>query len=194
VVFVVAVAVFFFWNNTPVNAPWYMKRMDFGRASAQHRVAAWKAGFEIMRDHPLGVGWNQAVDVYAKDYSPPEGGAAALTMNSYLMLGTELGIPALVCFVAYVGLCFRSRSRRSVRAVAIDMSGGQGTARPTIQTACRAGAVALLVEFWFDGGLFTLATASVFWILLELGASEWQKSSPHSGPLPSCGERSGNMP
>jgi hypothetical protein len=28
----------------------------------------------------------------------------------------------------------------------------------------------LLVSFWFDGGLFKLATASVFWILLELGA------------------------
>jgi prepilin-type N-terminal cleavage/methylation domain-containing protein len=28
--------------------------------------------------------------------------------------------------------------------------------------------VVLLVAFWFDGGLFTLATASVFWILLEL--------------------------
>jgi hypothetical protein len=27
----------------------------------------------------------------------------------------------------------------------------------------------LLVAFWFDGGLFELATASVFWILLELG-------------------------
>ena len=32
----------------------------------------------------------------------------------------------------------------------------------------------MLVAFWFDGGLFTLATAAVFWILLELG-SERQK-------------------
>src|ERR1043166_850675 len=30
------------------------------------------------------------------------------------------------------------------------------------------------VELWFDGGLFKLAAASVFWILLELG-SERQK-------------------
>jgi hypothetical protein len=27
----------------------------------------------------------------------------------------------------------------------------------------------LAVGFWFDGGLFKLATASLFWILLELG-------------------------
>ena len=61
----------------------------------------------MMRDHPLGVGWNNAVGVYDKNYSPPEGGAAALTMNSYLMLGTELGLPGLLCFVAYVALCLR---------------------------------------------------------------------------------------
>jgi hypothetical protein len=153
------------WGRTADDAPWYMKRMDFGRPSAQHRVAAWKAGFEMMRDHPFGVGWNQAVSVYDKNYSPPENGAAALTMNSYLMLGTELGLPGLICFVAYSYLSFRGRGRHSVRAV-----GGQGTARPTIQTACRAGALMLLVAFWFDGGLFTLATASVFWILLDLGS------------------------
>jgi len=40
----------------------------------------------------------------------------------------------------------------------------------TTQVACRAAALAMLVAFWFDGGLFTLATAAVFWILLELGA------------------------
>ncbi len=37
------------------------------------------------------------------------------------------------------------------------------------KVACRAGALAMLVAFWFDGGLFKLATAAVFWILLELG-------------------------
>jgi hypothetical protein len=29
--------------------------------------------------------------------------------------------------------------------------------------------VVLLVGFWFDGGLFKLATGATFWILLELG-------------------------
>jgi predicted phage tail protein len=40
-----------------------------------------------------------------------------------------------------------------------------------IQPVYRAGALVLLVAFWFDGGLFDLVTASVFWILLELGTS-----------------------
>jgi hypothetical protein len=42
----------------------------------------------------------------------------------------------------------------------------------SLQTACRAGAIVLLVGFWFDGGLFELATASPFWILLELGRTD----------------------
>ena len=39
-----------------------------------------------------------------------------------------------------------------------------------LQTTCRAGAIVLLVGFWFDGGLLKLATAATFWILLELGS------------------------
>jgi hypothetical protein len=155
---VVATVVLFLWNSTPDTSPWYMKRMDLSRPSAQHRVAAWKAGFEIMRDHPFGVGWNKAVSVYEKSYSPPENGAAALTMNSYLMLGTELGLPALLCFIAYIYLKFKQKTADS------------------LQVACRAGALVLLVAFWFDGGLFTLATAAVFWILLELGTSPPQQT------------------
>ena len=156
VIFVVAGVVCFFWRATPDNFPWYVKRMDLARPSAQHRVASWKAGFEIMRDHPLGVGWNNAVTMYDEHYYPPDGGAAALTMNSYLMLGTQLGITALLCFISYCALCLRGKCR-------MDCEEG------IIQAACRAGAVLFLVAFWFDGGLFDLPTAAVFWILLGSG-------------------------
>jgi hypothetical protein len=37
-----------------------------------------------------------------------------------------------------------------------------------LTTTCRAGAIVLLVGFWFDGGLFKLPAAVVFWTLLEL--------------------------
>ncbi len=40
------------------------------------------------------------------------------------------------------------------------------------KAVCRAGAVVLLVGFWFDGGLFKLATAAPFWILLEVGRDD----------------------
>jgi hypothetical protein len=188
-----ALGILLFWGRTPVNAPWYMKRMDFGRPSAQHRVAAWRGALQMMRDHPFGVGWNKAVNIYEKNYSAPENGAAAITMNSYLMLGTELGLPGLICFISYVALRLRSpKPKVQSPKSAAEAEGGKtefaqeparGDARPTTldighwtldssKTACRAGALMLLVAFWFDGGLFTLATAAVFWILLELGDSD----------------------
>jgi prepilin-type N-terminal cleavage/methylation domain-containing protein/prepilin-type processing-associated H-X9-DG protein len=178
-ILVVTAVVVCFWHHTTDSDAWYLKRLDLSRPSAQHRVSAWRGALQMMRDHPLGVGWNKAVNLYDKDYLPPEGGAAALTMNSYLMLGTELGLPGLFCFVAYVWMCFRrnphpphlirpaatfspSDAEKEIVALLV-------TRHSSLQTACRAGALMLLVAFWFDGGLFTLATASVFWILLELG-------------------------
>jgi len=79
-------------------------------------------------------------------------------MNSYLMLGTELGLPGLLCFLVYVGLCLRGKSRMHNEEC-------------RIKTSCRAGALVFVVAFWFDGGLFDLPTAAVFWILLELGTA-----------------------
>ena len=157
--------VWFFWN-TPQTAPWYFQRLDLSRGSVQHRLAAWKAGFEIMRDHPFGIGWQKTIDVidvYQKNYSPPEGGAPAITTNDYLMLGTQLGFPGLLCFVAYVALAMKGESRKQKAEIPSLV-----TRHLSLRMVCRAAALAMLVAFWFDGGLFKLATASVFWILLDL--------------------------
>ena len=189
VIFVVAAAVFFFWNATSDTGPWYLKRLDLSRASAQHRVAAWKAGFEMMRDHPFGVGWNNTLVTYEKGYSPPDNGAAAITTNDYLMLGTQLGLPGLICFVVYVGLCLgASASRRQVGSKA--EPAGETPALPAIY---RAGALVMLVAFWFDGGLFKLATASVFWILLELSQVRNPPSPCYGATSAECGMRNNQM-
>ncbi len=168
-ILITVAAVWFFWN-TPRTAPWYLQRLDMSRGSVQHRIAAWNAGFEIMRDHPFGVGWNKTVETYQKSYSPPEDGAVAITTNDYLMLGTQLGIPALLCFVAYVGLCFRGKC---------SIKNEEGR----IQAACRAGALVFVVAFWFDGGLFKLPTAALFWVLLELGVAQQMPDPASVGKL-----------
>lgn len=86
------------------------------------------------------------------------------------MIGTQLGIPALMCFLGYAVFCFRSISARNP-----DFG---------VKVTCRAAAMALLVAFWFDGGLFKLPTASVFWILLELGRSPSGCVRPHPDRIP----------
>jgi len=167
----VALGALCLWGRTADNGPWYLKRLDFSRPSAQHRVSAWHGALHIMRDHPLGVGWNQAVATYNKYYSPPEGGAPALTTNSYLMLGTELGLPGLLCFVAYVGLQLKTESRKQkAESLSIERTRtGSCNKASQLRCTCHAGVIVLLVTFWFDGGLFDLPTVAVFWILLELG-------------------------
>ncbi len=188
-----ATVIWVFWHAISDDAPWYLKRMDFSRPSAQHRVAAWKAGFEIMRDHPFGVGWNNTVEIYQKNYSPPEDGAGAITTNDYLMLATQLGVPALVCFLVYVALQlgasgWKLGARRWKLADGVrTKEEEESNVKPEkfripnsefgIKLACRTAVVAMLVEFWFDGGLFKLATASTFWILLELGSIESHKAA-----------------
>jgi hypothetical protein len=172
---VMAAILFFFWHDTPDNAPWYMKRMDFSRPSAQHRVSAWRGALQIMRDHPFGVGWNKVIEIYEEHYSPPKDGAAAITTNNYLMLGTQLGLPGLICFIAYITLRLKNlkpkiQNPTLENGAAIDAGRWALDSEDATQVACRAGTVALLVAFWFDGGLFTLATAPVFWMLLELGS------------------------
>jgi len=167
----VAAVAWFFWQATSNTDPWYVKRLDLSRPSSQHRIAAWKAAVRMMWDYPLGVGWNEAIETYEKHYSPPEGGAAALTTNDYMMLGTQLGLPGLSCFLVYIALSLRAPSS-CLQAGTKARHPGESLAPIGTTIACRAGALALAVAFWFDDGLFKLATASVFWILLELGAAE----------------------
>jgi hypothetical protein len=187
-ILIAAATIWLFWN-TPRTAPWYFQRLDMSRGSVQHRVAAWKAGFEIMWDHPFGVGWNKTVETYQHNYSPPEDGAAAITTNDYLMLGTQLGWPGLLCFLFYAVLCFRKVGQASCLSSGVHQRKYESLASasptlvgetPTLLYVCRAGALAMLVAFWFDGGLFKLATASVFWILLELGRGLPKKGTEFS--------------
>jgi len=53
-----------------------------------------------------------------------------------------------------------------------------------LKTTCRGGAAVLLVGFWFDGGLFKLATAATFWMLLELGREEDHEIHSAAEPQP----------
>ncbi|HEX5219470.1 MAG TPA: O-antigen ligase family protein [Verrucomicrobiae bacterium] len=183
VLFVVTTVIWLCWNTVD-SASWRIKRLDFSRGSVTHRLAAWRAGFQIMRDHPLGVGWDNAVETYRKAYSPPSPNAElAITTNDYLMLGTQLGWLALICFAGHVALGFGNRANQFLTLRFSRRSGGKEEsaanygenvvpsrfALDTTKVACRAGAIVLLVGFWFDGGLFRFATGPIFWILLALG-------------------------
>ena len=139
--------------------------------SWRKRLAAYEGALQMMAEKPwFGFGWNQPERVYGEYYlaaKVDEG--MAIQLNDYLMLGMTLGVPALVCFAVYVGLSLSPKSK-----VQSPKPNGPPTLAFSLQpldlpAVCRAGAVVLLVGFWFDGGLFKLATGATFWVLLELG-------------------------
>jgi O-antigen ligase len=129
--------------------------------SWRNRISAWAGALQITAEHPwFGFGWNQPEPLYEHYYLPRKlTESAAIQMNDYLMLAATLGIPALFCFGIYLWLSLFKNSAFSLQPLEL------------LPATCRAGAIVLLVGFWFDGGLFKLATASTFWILLELGSA-----------------------
>jgi O-antigen ligase len=142
--------------------------------STRNRLAAWEGAMKIAGDHFLfGAGWNEPERLYENYYRPSQlTEAAAIEMNDYTMLGAAIGIPALVCFGVFVWL--RLTQRRDGVSLSSQCEGESGMSAPAdrLSATCRGGATVLLVGFMFDGGLFKLPTAAVFWVLLELGAGE----------------------
>jgi len=93
-------------------------------------------------------------------------------LNDYFTLGTTLGVPALLCFLLYVGLALTRRPSSVLRPPPAPTDYRSLITDYCSKTTCQAGALVLLVGFWFDGGLFKLATGATFWILLELGKGD----------------------
>jgi O-antigen ligase len=148
--------------------------------SWRNRVAAWEGALQITGEHPwFGVGWSQPELLY-NNYclAPKLTESKAIEMNDYLMLAATLGIPASFCFGMYFWLSLTTGAGRGAwgaRSQNKEEGGSQNEESEAaelewLKSTCRAGAIVLLVGFWFDGGLFKLATASTFWILLELGS------------------------
>jgi hypothetical protein len=150
-----------------------------------NRVSAWEGALQLMAEHPwFGAGWNRPGPFYERFYlSSRLNESSAIERNDWLMIGAAIGTPALFCFVMYVwlsltqsaGCAVRNEERADCRNVDHRMSEDIGEKlrdRERLKIVCRAGAMVLLVGFWFDGGLFELATGSVFWILLELGRED----------------------
>ena len=130
--------------------------------SWRNRVTSWEWAMRSMLGHPLaGVGWRPLLAFANQQNNSPQplSNAQAISTNDFLVLGTSAGLPALLCFAAYLALSFRA-----------------GSAAPgaplSVFTICRGSSVVFLVGFWLDGGLFLLALALVFWMLIELSRLE----------------------
>lgn len=181
-VILISVLVVSFWNYRHTERVVVRRAFSVSQVndfSWRNRVAAWVGALQMIADKPLlGFGWNQSEHIYDEFYRASKvDEGMAIQMNDYFTLGTTLGVPALICFVAFViaALCrVVGEDRRETPELAAIAS--PVTRHLSLSTVCRAGATVLLVGFWFDGGLFKLALGAVFWILLELGDVRFEES------------------
>jgi O-antigen ligase len=177
---ILCVSPFVLWNLYSSNWPILrraMSVMNLYDFSWRNRVEAYRGGLAMIGDSPLiGFGWNQTYHLYDQYYrSAKVVEAGAIELNDYITLSYILGLPALWCFIVYI--------RKSMSA---DPRSKNSSTTPA-QTICRACALAIVVSFFFDGGLFRCPTAGVFWILLELGKRGF------AGPPISNGSKSGEV-
>lgn len=171
--------------------------------SSRNRVAGWEGALQMAAEKPLlGFGWNRQDEVYEQLYQRAKVESfRAIRTNDYFKLANTLGIPALFCFVAFVGLSLMRSAELRVRNAETESDtsprpsphSGEGVAPSAspaldfraktldLSLACRSGVIVLLVSFWFDGadsGLFRLASGSLFWMLLGLGTVEEMVEQP----------------
>lgn len=89
-------------------------------ANLRSRLSVWKAGLQLIRDHPwTGVGLGNFVLVFPPNYQPfdkwwPSGFVSVYLHNELLQVAAELGLPALV-LVLWALIILAAILRRSLR-------------------------------------------------------------------------------
>ena len=178
-VIILSISILFSWQYRNLGMKYAVIRRvlsvgNINDFSWRNRIAAWIGNLQMMADRPwFGSGWDQTEPQYSNFYVNPKlEESAAIQLNDFLMLGAALGIPALVCFGVYLWLKLGVRARAAADRIVLSEEALDTASLESLQAICRAGAIVMLIGFWFNSGLFKLATASIFWILLELGGME----------------------
>lgn len=109
------------FNLLPEEQMQRFSEMGTDRSSIQ-RMAYWEYGLELIKEHPLlGVGYHNWIPYLT--YDRPEGlgpeGKIQVAHNIYIQVGSEIGIPALFCFLLMVLILFVMNAR--TRAMARNM-------------------------------------------------------------------------
>jgi O-antigen ligase len=150
---------FGFWNFRYAESPLARRlfsvanRNDF---SWRNRVTVWRGSIQMMRDRPLlGFGWGDVESAYERSYRARRlDESMAIQLNDYFTLANSAGVPALMFFIGFAALSLRRQTKPDASF-------------SPHQSSARASAVLLLIGFWFDGGLFKVATGPLFWTLIE---------------------------
>jgi putative inorganic carbon (HCO3(-)) transporter len=132
------------------------------QANVESRLTSWRAALVMAQDHPLiGVGPGNFQLYYFVATGHPPGSVSYVAHNAYLEVAAELGLPALMLFVAFLGRSYH-RLRQAIRWDA---------GPPGFASAVAAALVVAIV------GAFTLSEEyyAPLWLLGGLATVLWQE-------------------
>jgi O-antigen ligase len=148
--------------------------------SWRNRLLAYEGALQMIAAKPwIGLGWDRPTVVFDTYYKPVQlVDPLAIELNDYFTIGMALGLPALACFLGYLGTGIALRpgvleSRRDEVGPATFPARVGNTCELSeawMAQVCRGALVVLLLGFWLERGLFRISFTVPFWILLELAA------------------------
>lgn len=128
-------------------------------SSAESRPRLWMAGYEIMMDHPLGVGPGRWFDVIG-NYIPEYAGKDA--HSTYGRAMGELGLPGALVFLIVIFYAFKNL--RMTRQIIIGLASKDAEQFEYLVFGSKISLIVILIS-----GLFiTMTYTEAFWLLLML--------------------------
>ncbi|MDA8027421.1 MAG: O-antigen ligase family protein [Nitrospiraceae bacterium] len=135
-------------------------------ASARTRLALWKGAIRMIEDNPvMGVGYKM-FQTYIFSYVDHNEETAGLELkgrdghNAYLMIGAEMGIPALLVFLTILVFMFRI-AWRSYRA-------SPDLYWKTLSIVALCSVTSLAITNMFGSRVFSLVLTGYLWMLLAI--------------------------
>ncbi len=117
---IVAIPILIFAPNSPLHR--FLFPVPGDVQSVDKHLLGWMAGLNMLKAHPLfGVGLgNYKAVVVTYDTTGLVAANPHIAHNAYLEIGAEMGIPALVVYLLFLGTTFRSLETTRKRALAAD--------------------------------------------------------------------------
>ena len=157
VVFLATLPFLIFSPNSPINR--FFHPVGGDTESVTKHLVGWQAGLNMIKKNPLGgVGFGNYKAVVANyDKTGTIRPDPHVAHNAYLEIAAEMGLPAFVMYLSFLGAAFFSAGQTRKRAAA---RGSQLLA--ALAVGCQASILGVCVGIFFVSGQYT----RLFWFVL----------------------------
>ena len=156
-VFIATIPFLIFAPNSPINR--FFHPVGGDTASVNKHLVGWQAGLNMIKRNPLtGVGFgNYKAVVTRYDTTGIVRQDPHVAHNAYLEIAAEMGLPAIVVYLLFLGTAFFSAGKTRKRALA-----HRSELLAALAVGCQASILGVGVGIFFVSGQYT----RLFWFVL----------------------------